>query len=57
MFQRRHYEAIATIMRDAMPDKDGCYARIMERFIKMFREDNPNFDENRFRIACAGFGY
>jgi len=43
-YQRRHYEEIAEIL--AHPD---CLAtdEVIDRFITLFENDNPNFDNNR----------
>lgn len=56
-FQRRHYNAVADILRDAAPIAayDSANARwsvIVEAFIMLFKADNPHFQPQRFRDAC-----
>ena len=50
MFQKRHYEAIAAVIRrlDLLPISIGHVAR---RFADSFI-DNPRFDRDRFLRAC-----
>ena len=42
-FQKRHYEAIATVLRENNFDTSH-----VEKFALMFAQDNPNFDYHRF---------
>lgn len=57
MFSRRHYEAIAEIIRDAGNDTN-CYDVselwdvFRERFATMFEADNPRFDRAKWEEAC-----
>lgn len=56
-FQKRHFEAIARVMRDlksrGFPNMDA----IVNVFSKMFKESNPNFDPIAFRRACGVEGH
>lgn len=51
MFSKRHYEAIATILRTHKPS-DGeskeAYNELVEDFIELFEVDNHLFDRGRF---------
>ena len=57
MFSRRHYEAIAAILRDAGNDTT-CYdvselwEVMRERFTTMFEADNLRFDRKKFQEEC-----
>ena len=57
MFQHRHYVKIAAMMA-ARPALAATLRTANESMInslvEMFKRDNPRFDENRFRAACAG---
>jgi predicted lipid-binding transport protein (Tim44 family) len=46
MFTRQHYKAIADILGRA-----GANSEEVSEFCTLFREDNPRFDEKRFRDA------
>lgn len=48
MFQRRHYEAIARTLQEA-----GADAATVERFVDLFKADNPHFIADRFRKAAG----
>lgn len=58
MFQKRHYEAIASVLFQAIPqhtdDDSSRWQRehIIELLAQMFRADNPDFKSGRFRLAC-----
>ena len=57
MFQKRHFEAIAEVMSSVWPNNvEGIAARnlIEFRLLKLFANDNPQFDRTRFREACDG---
>ena len=46
IFSKRHYEVIAELISlEEYPDK--------ESFIKLFKDDNPKFNEKKFREASA----
>jgi hypothetical protein len=61
MFQRRHYEAIAGILRRCEPDcvtqPYACRAwrDTVNNFTLELLSDNPRFDRARFEKAC-GYG-
>lgn len=56
LFQRRHYEAIAAVVRLAMSKIDGLNLRDPEEgaalvtagLSSLFAEDNPRFNRERF---------
>jgi hypothetical protein len=56
-FERRHYIAIAELLRNQIPD-DGSvanhkfWARIREAMADMFADDNDHFNRPRFMDAC-----
>jgi hypothetical protein len=54
IFARRHYKAIAQILRETDDDDVGAYALrcARERMATMFTGDNPRFDRNKFMFAC-----
>tara|TARA_R100001509_G_scaffold75139_1_gene42010 strand:+ start:1790 stop:2068 length:279 start_codon:yes stop_codon:yes gene_type:complete len=68
MFERRHYEMTAKILGGVESAKltrpingdlraDGYFHNswhTQDLFIKMFKADNPNFDEQRFKNAIGG---
>ena len=43
MFQRRHYEAIATTLGLCNADE-----KVIKRLCDLFERDNPNFNRERF---------
>ena len=47
-FQRRHHDAIASIMQDA-----DDWAEIVEELVLLFQNDNPGFDLKRFCEGCG----
>jgi hypothetical protein len=55
-FARRHYEAIAEIMRRTQSNNDGGGAdiwwSIREELTNLFAADNPRFHRSRFKEAC-----
>ena len=56
MFQRRHYEAIATTLASVRPlqygDRRVMWTSAVMAFANMFADDNSNFDRSRFFEAC-----
>jgi hypothetical protein len=59
MFQHRHYVVIAAAIADGSnvartmkSDGPATVQDIMEALVIAFASDNPNFDENRFRLAA-----
>jgi hypothetical protein len=53
MFTRRHYEAVARVLRDAALDDEARHA-LAQDFAAMFAADNPRFHAGKFREACGG---
>lgn len=55
MFQRRHYEALASVVRTfkvRQPTNDHIAADILvDLLADLFTSDNPNFDIDRFMLA------
>jgi len=47
-YEKRHYEHAASVAREH-PEETN----LIERFVEMFKGDNPRFDENRFRTAAT----
>jgi hypothetical protein len=58
MFSKRHYEAIALVMQDSMPEahwdpnKRAQWIVTRDRLAETFRRDNYLFKEERFKAAC-----
>lgn len=51
---RRHFQAVADAileLKDKMPEQ--YREQFINKMVKMFQNDNPRFDETRFRAACA----
>lgn len=57
---RKHYEAIARIIRDAeasqFKTKAGTLAYVTLALADMLAQDNPRFDRTRFFEACGREG-
>ena len=59
MFTQKHYIALADILNrtaegdDGVITKGNCCAVIAGRLCKLFKEDNPKFNENKFLEACG----
>ena len=60
MFETRHYWQIAGVLatsrgrihdRNRVTGKDKLMDEIEENFVKLFKEDNPNFKPERFIAA------
>lgn len=49
MMSRKDYERAALLVQKY--GHDGC--QIDDAFAEFFRNDNPRFDEDRFRRACV----
>lgn len=59
MFSKRHYVAIAEVLRANQPGKHYAARRTHHRWIvdqlaNMFVQDNPRFDWQRFLNASLG---
>lgn len=53
MFTRKHYKAIAGIVKLAHNDDDTISTPVLLNGIsKMFENDNPRFDRSKFIKAC-----
>ena len=62
MFTRRHYIEVAKILKNGKENYGYGNPDVSEKtrvlevlkwdFIKLFRNDNPNFDELKFSRAC-----
>jgi hypothetical protein len=66
MFQKRHMEAIANLLKGTKPDVDSAiypedyrdgrktqWAVIVMQFANLFTLANPRFDHKRWRKACG----
>jgi hypothetical protein len=58
MFQARHYEAIAGVLKYNLNDAIGGDQRegvlsVIRHTANMFRDDNPRFQRDRFLKACG----
>ena len=58
MFQQRHYEAIAEVIKHLRYGTDREHDKHMADRVAMalstlFTEDNPNYDQDRFYRACG----
>ena len=60
-FERRHYQAIAEVLRECYPRSINAdvnnigkpwWNYIKKRMSVMFANDNPNFDWEKFEEAC-----
>lgn len=50
---RKHYIAIAAAIRDVTEEGLGTYALAVD-LARIFKGDNPNFDQQKFIDACGG---
>ena len=58
MFSKRHYMAVAGILRALKPDsdKDGklsFWFEVVGAFTNFFTVDNPKFDRQKFLVATG----
>ena len=51
LFAKRHYEAIAAVLRNAQPGYHSL-DELCRDFAEMLEKDNPKFDIIRFMKAC-----
>ncbi len=52
---KKDYIKAAEIVRQDAKQNGDVFSKLMEEsFVKLFRQDNPRFDEKRFREACKG---
>lgn len=56
LFQKRHYEAIAAMFRENFISEAAKpiqhHPLEITEFLRLFREDNPAFDAEKFLSAC-----
>jgi hypothetical protein len=52
IFTRRHYRAVAGVIREAGLEPDAR-DRLVQDFVILFINDNDRFDQVRFRDACS----
>ena len=57
MFSKRHYEAVAEVLRevnfdDRMVRGEGIVALIRDRFAEVFEADNEKFNRTKWEEAC-----
>lgn len=56
MFQRRHYKAIAEVLKANHPcGRDDCMMHrcIVDQLANLFAQDNSRFDWDKFFEACG----
>ena len=63
-FKKQHYETVVQVLRSTMPGfgfaeaadnpKMAQWERDCLAFMNHFRQDNPQFDGERFLLACKG---
>tara|TARA_R110002012_G_scaffold148_1_gene501 strand:- start:7495 stop:7677 length:183 start_codon:yes stop_codon:yes gene_type:complete len=57
-FQKRHYSILAEMINDiTMSDGMIDYKDLLDYLCEIFRKDNPNFDEKRFRAVIWDESY
>ena len=55
-FAKRHYEAIATAIQEALEAGENNHdpiANVVDELSSLFRDDNGRFKWDRFRRACV----
>jgi hypothetical protein len=53
MMTRKDYVATAEIIKSYnLQLPEILLENLVDDFCEMFKEDNPRFDKNRFRVAC-----
>ena len=50
---KKDYERAATIIQELHQENTYDVTPVEEAFCEFFRDDNPRFDEARFRHACT----
>lgn len=48
---KKHYQKAAKLIKKRAP-KPKQHSTMVETFVEFFKNDNPLFDEERFRFAC-----
>ena len=51
MFSSRHYIEVANLIRN-IPEEKVDKDKLINLFIKLFKEDNPRFNPIKFTEAC-----
>ncbi len=50
---KKDYVKAAEIVKQDSAQHGDIFSKLMEEsFVKLFKQDNPRFDEKRFREAC-----
>jgi hypothetical protein len=52
MTKKNYIQAAELIRKKFYKPRDRHHTAMVETFADFFREDNPRFDEERFRFAC-----
>lgn len=52
-FSKRHYEAVAAMFRKLARTSWKANELAPTDFVRLFSEDNPSFDPEKFRKACS----
>ena len=55
-YSKSYYEQVASILYECQKD-NGDYATLVQvraRFITLFEEDSPRFNQDKFLSACKG---
>lgn len=52
MTKKEYSKAAEMVRKDRLNYGEAVGQLIMETFVSFFQNDNPRFDENRFRQAC-----
>lgn len=55
-FQKRHYQAIAAIIAETLPDCQSL-DNFVARLSSYFAQDNERFNRDTFAAACRGEDY
>lgn len=54
MFTTEHYKVLALIMKGAMTQRyELVHHYILRCLVEAFKEDNPEFDQGKFLVACG----
>ena len=52
MTKKDYIKAVEMVRKDRLTHGEAIGQLTMETFVSFFQNDNPRFDENRFRKAC-----
>jgi hypothetical protein len=53
MFQARHYQFIADVLKDSCANTSAAWEQIVNELAEKFQLDNPHFQQKRFKAACG----